>query len=163
MDLPDYIKNRYWKDFLPPGISLELDIPEDKTLIDLFEQGAKDYGDQVAMNFYLRKEYTFKEMNELIHRFAQGLMSLGVKKSDIVAIWLPNSPHFLIAYFAILSIGAIVTAISPLFVAREASYQVNDSGAKVLIMIDNALLFALEALRTLREEDNGAEQSSKEK
>ncbi|NHI94916.1 MAG: hypothetical protein EAX96_20675, partial [Candidatus Lokiarchaeota archaeon] len=136
MELPDYIKNRYWKDFLPPGISLELDIPEDKCLRDLFEEGAKLYGNQIAINFYLKKEYTFQELNDLTYRFAHGLLNLGVKKGDVIAIWLPNSPQFSIAYFAALSIGAIVTALSPLFVAREAVHQINDSGAKILIMID---------------------------
>ncbi|MHA1265304.1 MAG: long-chain-fatty-acid--CoA ligase [Candidatus Helarchaeota archaeon] len=133
-DIPDYIKNRYWKDYLPPGITLEIEIPE-ISLRELFEEGAKNYGDKVAMNYYDR-EFTFNELNDLTIRFANGLLQLGVKEGDVVAIWLPNSPFFSIAYFATLSIGAIVTAISPLFVHREMAYQIKDSGAKYLIMID---------------------------
>jgi len=135
MDLPDYIKNRYWKDYLPPGITLEIDIPEDISLVDIFEKGAKDYGDKVSMNYYGR-EFTFKELDNLTRRFAKVLVNEGVKKGDVIALWLPNCPHFSICYFGILSIGAILTAISPLFVARELSYQIEDSGAKYLIMID---------------------------
>lgn len=136
MDLPDYIKNRYWKDFLPPGVSLEIEIPEDMTLRDIFERGSKEHADKLAMVYARRKEYTFKELENLTNRFASGLVKLGVKKGDVVALWLPNSPHFSICYFATLSIGATLTAISPLFKARELEYQVNDSGAKILIMID---------------------------
>ncbi|MHA1830879.1 MAG: AMP-binding protein, partial [Candidatus Helarchaeota archaeon] len=135
MDLPDYIKNRYWKDYLPPGITLEIDIPEDMSLRDLFVQGAKNFGDKICMVYYTR-EFTFKELDNLTRKFIKALQNIGVKKGDIVAIWLPNSPYFAITYFAALSIGAIVTAISPLFVARELSYQIKDSGAKYLVMLD---------------------------
>lgn len=135
MELPDYIKNRYWKDFLPPGISLEIDIPEDMSLGDLFEQGAKKYGDKIALSYY-DNEFSFNELDRLTRRFASGLIQLGIKKGDVVALWLPNCPQFSICYFAALSIGATLTAISPLFVAREMTYQIKDSGAKYLIIID---------------------------
>ncbi|MHA1229837.1 MAG: long-chain-fatty-acid--CoA ligase [Candidatus Helarchaeota archaeon] len=135
MELPDYIKNRYWKDYLPPGISLEIDIPEDKSLRDIFIEGSEKFADKVSL-IYFDRVFTFKEMDDLTRRFAKALTDLGVKKGDVVAIWLPNSPHFSIAYFASISIGATITAISPLFVAREMSYQVKDSGAKFLIMLD---------------------------
>ncbi len=134
MELPDYIKNRYWKDYLPPGITLEIDISEDISLGDIFQKGL-EYGDKISMVFY-GKEYTFIELDNLTRRFAGALLKLGVKKGDIVALWLPNCPHFSISYFSILSIGATLTAISPLFVAREMSYQIKDSGAKILIILD---------------------------
>jgi len=134
MDLPDYIKNRYWKDYLPAGITLEIDIPEDISLGDIFQKGV-EYGDRISMVFY-GKEYSFIELDNLTRRFAGALLKLGVKKGDIIALWLPNCPHFSISYFSILSIGATLTAISPLFVAREMSYQIKDSGAKILIILD---------------------------
>jgi len=133
-DIPDYIKKRYWKDYLPPGITLDIKIPE-ISLGELFEQGAKNFGPKVAMVYY-DHEFTFNELDKLTRRFANALLQIGVQKGDTCAIWVPNSPYFSIAYFAILSIGAIVTAISPLFVGREMSYQVRDAGAKYLIMID---------------------------
>ncbi|MFX1392470.1 MAG: AMP-binding protein [Promethearchaeota archaeon] len=135
MELPDYIKNRFWKDSLAPGITLNLDIPENMSLIDIIENAVNEFPDKVNLNFY-GKEFTYKEMNILIRRFAAALMDLGVKKGDVVALWLPNSPHFGISYFGALYLGATITAISPLFVARELTYQIEDSGAKYLIMID---------------------------
>ena len=48
MELPDYIKNRIWKDNLPDGITLEIDIPQNKSLIDVFETGAKEYADKAG-------------------------------------------------------------------------------------------------------------------
>ncbi len=135
MRLPDYIKDRIWKDYLPDGITLEIDIPEDKSLIDLFENGAKEYADKVAYNYFGR-EFTYREIDQLTRRFAYALLKLGIKKGDVVALWLPNCPQFSICYFATLGLGATLTAISPLFVAREMIYQIKDSGAKYLIMID---------------------------
>ncbi|MFX0178117.1 MAG: long-chain fatty acid--CoA ligase [Candidatus Hodarchaeota archaeon] len=114
---------------------MEIDIPEHISLVDIFEKGAKDYGDKVSTVYYGR-EFTFKELDNLTRRFAKALVNEGVKKGDVVALWLPNCPHFSICYFAILSIGASLTAISPLFIARELAYQIADSGAKYLIMID---------------------------
>jgi long-chain acyl-CoA synthetase len=135
MELPEYIKNRYWKDYLPLGVTLEIDIPEDLSLVDIFEKGLENYRDKVSI-IYGEKEFTYKDMNNLTIRFANGLIKLGVKKGDVLALWLPNCPHFSICYFATLSLGATMTAISPLFVARELAYQVQDSGSKFLIILD---------------------------
>ena len=136
MELPDYIKDRIWKDHLPAGVSLEIDIPEDMSLIDIFKKGAIENGDKIAFD-YFGVERTFKEMDVLTRRFAAGLMNLGIKKGDVVAIWLPNCPQFSVCYFASLGLGATLTAISPLFVAREVAYQIKDSGAKYLFILDN--------------------------
>ncbi|MFX0020793.1 MAG: AMP-binding protein [Candidatus Hermodarchaeota archaeon] len=135
MELPDYIKDRIWKDYLPDGITLEINIPEDKSLIDVFETSAKEHANQVAFEYYERK-FTYGELDHLTRRCANGLLKLGIKKGDVVALWLPNCPHFSICYFATLGLGATLTAISPLFVAREMIYQIEDSGTKYLIMID---------------------------
>ena len=134
MEIPDYIKERFWKDFLPPGITLDIEIPE-ISLGELFDQGVKNFTDNVCLMYY-DHEFTYGDLETLIRRFASALVQIGVQKGDVIAIWLPNSPYFVIAYFAILSIGAIVTAISPLFVGREMSYQIKDSGAQYLVMID---------------------------
>lgn len=138
MELPDYIKNRYWKDYLPSGMTLEIDLPDDMTLGDVFKMGAEDYRDKVNI-VYREKEYTFGEIYDLGIRFANGLLKLGVGKGDVVALWLPNCPHFAISYYAALTVGATITAISPLYVAREMTHQINDSGATFLIIIDRFL------------------------
>jgi len=73
VELPDYIKNRYWKDYLPPGITLEIDIPQDKSLIDLFKIGSIEHGEKVCLDFYGR-EFTFSELDNLTRRFAKALI-----------------------------------------------------------------------------------------
>ena len=74
MELPDYIKNKFWKDFLSPGMSLEIDIPDNVSLKDIGEEGAKRFGDKVAMVYALKREFTFQELNDLTNRFANGLL-----------------------------------------------------------------------------------------
>ncbi|MFW9989822.1 MAG: AMP-binding protein [Candidatus Odinarchaeota archaeon] len=136
MKLPDYIKNRNWKDYLPEGVPLEVEIPEDISLCDLFKKYTEEYKNKTFI-VYENKEYTYKYIQELTLRFSNSLSKLGVKKGDVIALWLTNCPHFIISYFAVLNIGGTVTAISPLYIAREVAYQIRDSGAKYLIMNDN--------------------------
>ena len=134
-DIPDYIKNRYWKDYLPLGMSLEIDIPDDVNFVDFYMKAIEKCPDKVATVYY-GVEVTFQEQKEKSIRFANALLSLGIKQGDVVALWLPNSPQFATCYYGAFLIGATLTAISPLFVAREMSYQIKDSGAKILIMLD---------------------------
>ena len=135
MELPDYIKNRSWKDYLADGITIDLDIPENMSLIDVYKYNDENFPDHVVLDFF-GKEFTTKELDVLTRRFAAALKDLGLKKGEILALWLPNCPQFSITYFAAVYLGATLTAISPLFTGRELAYQINDSGAKYLIMID---------------------------
>ena len=81
-------------------------------------------------------EITYSELLTLCERFANALASLGIKKGDRVAIHLPNSPQFAIAYYATLMNGAIFTPCSPLMVEREMEHQINDAGAETIITLD---------------------------
>ena len=81
-------------------------------------------------------ELTFSELRNLADRFAAALVSLGLKKSDKVAIHLPNCPQFAIAYYGILKVGAVFTPLSPLLAPKEIVYQLNDADARVLVSLD---------------------------
>ncbi|UCE51796.1 MAG: long-chain fatty acid--CoA ligase [Desulfobacterales bacterium] len=81
-------------------------------------------------------ELTYAELKDLSDRFANALISMGLKKGEKVAIHLPNCPQFAIAYYGALKAGAIFTPLSPLLAPKEATYQLNDSEAKILISLD---------------------------
>ncbi|MEM1658273.1 MAG: long-chain fatty acid--CoA ligase [Candidatus Jordarchaeales archaeon] len=134
-ELPDYIKKRIWLKSYPPELPAEVEIPENETIASIAASAAKKYGDMVSMVFYGR-EFTYTQMDNLIRRFATALKKLGVEKGETLAIHAPNCPQFAIAYFAAHSIGAVVTALSPLFVAREVGYQLKDSKSKTLVVMD---------------------------
>nr|MDO8082425.1 long-chain fatty acid--CoA ligase [Candidatus Freyarchaeota archaeon] len=133
--LPDYVKKKIWLKYYPEDYPKEIEIPKNKSIPDIFDEAAKMYGDELCQ-IYDNKEYSRKYIVEMSKRFATALYNLGVRKGDVVAIYLPNSIQFQISYSAILRIGAVVTAISPLFVPREVAYQLNDSRVETIITLD---------------------------
>jgi len=90
---------------------------------------------------------TFRELDSLVDRFGEALQALGVKKGDRVAIYLPNTPQFVIAYYAALRVGGTVVACSPLYKERELAHLLVDSGATVLVAWDKLYPFVQVARR----------------
>lgn len=80
-----------------------------------------------------QKKINYSDLDIFTDRLAQGLRELGVSKGDRIALLLDNSPHFVICYFAILKLGAIVVPINHMFKSEEISYVVSDAQASVLI------------------------------
>ncbi len=91
--------------------------------------------DKIAFSFY-GYDMTYKNLGEAIDRFAGGLVSLGVKKGDRVAIYMESCPQFIIGYFATLLAGGIVVSLNPMFKHAELVYELNDAGAETLIALD---------------------------
>ncbi len=130
--LEEYLK-RPWTKWYPKE-ALNIEIPE-KTIIDAIDETSKKWGNKTALIFYGRK-LKHKEIHEASLRFATALHDLGIRKGDVVAIYLPNCPQFVIAYYGILRLGAIITTVSPLYTPREIAYQLRDSNAKAIICLD---------------------------
>src|SRR3989337_1140979 len=86
---------------------------------------------------YRDREIGYRELDELSNKFASALAFLNVKKGDRVALFLPNIPQFIIAYYGVLRVGAVVTAISPLHREREVEYQLNDAEAETIVTLDS--------------------------
>ena len=87
------------------------------------------------MVFYGRS-ISYRELRDATDRLACALAELGVKKGERVALYLLNSPQFIIAYFAALKCGATVTPISPVYTSHEVRYQLEDSGARAIVCQD---------------------------
>ena len=102
----------------------------------LLEQTAKKYPNK-ACTIFKGAEISYKEMDEMTDRLAAGLYDLGVRKGDRVGLYIPNTPQFVIAYYAILKIGGVVVATNPLYTQREIEYQVNDAGVEVMVLMTN--------------------------
>jgi long-chain acyl-CoA synthetase len=123
-----------WFKFWPEGVPKHIDFPE-VPLQELLIKSAKDFPEKPAIVYY-DKEMTYRDLNNLSDKFAAALDGLGVKKGDKVAIFLPNIPQFVISYYGIVKIGAIETAISPLYKEREVEHQLNDSEAETVVVLD---------------------------
>jgi long-chain acyl-CoA synthetase len=99
---------------------------------------ANAYPDKAALNFY-GTEMTFWDLRLQVLRFATALGELGIKKGDRVAVHLPNCPQYPIAYYAALSLGAIVVNLNPMYTPEELKLMITTTGATTLITFDMVL------------------------
>jgi long-chain acyl-CoA synthetase len=109
-------------------------IPE-VSIYELFACTAKKYPDKTAVIFLDRK-ITYRDMDDMINRYAALLIDLGVKKGDVVATMLPNCFQHWIAFFGANRIGAAHTPLNVMYKDREIAYQIKDSGAKTIVTFD---------------------------
>ncbi len=105
---------------------------------ELFRIPANAYPDKAALNFF-GTEMTFWELRLQILRMANALGALGVKKGERVGIHLPNCPQYPIAYYAVLSLGAIVVNLNPMYTADELKMMASTTGLTTLITFDMVL------------------------
>ena len=111
-------------------------LPVDELLTD----AAARFPDTPAMDF-LGKRMSYAELGKLVERAAAGFQLLGVVKGARVALCLPNTPYYVICYYAILRAGGVVVNLSPLYVESEIRHFLKDSGARIAITLDVAELY----------------------
>lgn len=108
---------------------------EEICMPDFLERTVAQFPKNNALIF-MGYKINFAQFKDMVDRFATCLADFGVKKGDAVAILLPNVIPCVVAYYAILKIGAITVMNNPLYSDRELEHQFNDSGSKVLITLD---------------------------
>ena len=123
-----------WLKYWPKNVPKTIKYPPGP-LHELLEKAAHNYPKKVAV-IYGEKEITYKQLEDTSNQFADALIKLGIRRGDRVAIFLPNIPQFIIAYFGILKAGGVVTTISPLHREREVEYQLSNSGAQAIVILD---------------------------
>jgi len=128
-------KNKPWFRSWPKDVPKNLEYPK-MPLHGILEKTAKEHPEKAA-TAYFEGEITYAKLNSLSNQFAAALAALGVKKGDTVALFLPNNPQFVIAYYGVLKAGAVLTAISPMHREREVAYQLNDSEAETIVALDS--------------------------
>ncbi|KAJ1683349.1 hypothetical protein LUZ63_021432 [Rhynchospora breviuscula] len=128
---------RPWLASYAPGVPHDIDEPTG-SLVDLVEESARRFPKRVALEFFGRTT-TYAELEEQVLRAANGLRKAGVSAGDRVAIVLPNCPQHVVAFYAVLRLGAIVVEHNPLYTPRELRHQFEDHGAKVAIVWDKSV------------------------
>ena len=108
---------------------------EEICLPDILDRTAQQFPENNALVFqgYSLK---YKGLKEMVDRFATCLTDFGIKKGDAVAILLPNLIPCVVAYYAIMKLGAIAVMNNPLYTDPELEHQFNDSSSKVLVTLD---------------------------
>ncbi|KEP76096.1 long-chain fatty acid--CoA ligase [Microbacterium sp. SUBG005] len=123
---------RPWTSSYAAGVPEDLE-PQTGSLLDIVDASTRDYPDAPALQFFGR-ETTYAEMSEQIARAAAALAAHGVRAGDPVALVLPNCPQHIVAFYAVLRLGAVVVEHNPLYTARELRKQFEDHGAKHAIV-----------------------------
>lgn len=134
---------RPWLDSYPPGVPAEIDVAASGTVVDIFRISVERYPERPAVeSFGVRRSYG--ELARDVASVASWLGRIGIVRGDRVAIMLPNVMAYPVILFGALMAGATVVNVNPLYTPRELAGQLNDSGAKVLFVLEN-VAHALEA------------------
>ncbi|WP_029150803.1 long-chain-fatty-acid--CoA ligase [Microbacterium indicum] len=125
---------RPWTTAYAPGVPD--DIPEvTETLVDMVDRSVRRHRRTTALVFFGART-TYGDLGERIARAAAGLRRLGVQAGDRVALVMPNCPQHVVAFYAVLRLGAVVVEHNPLYTPRELRHQFEDHGAQVAIVWD---------------------------
>jgi long-chain acyl-CoA synthetase len=125
-----------WLAHYPKGVPAQIDTSTYRSLTELIDAGLRKHADKVAYTF-MGHSISFAEVERLSRALGAYLQSLGLKRGDRVAVMLPNVPQYPVAIAAILRAGFVVVNVNPLYTPRELEHQLEDSGAKAIIIVEN--------------------------
>ncbi len=129
--------NQPWLDSYAPNIPHQIDMSEHQSIVSILDKAIEKYSDRPAFSNF-GKQLTYRETNQLSTQFANYLIhELKLKKGDRIAIMMPNVLQYPIAIFGALRAGLTVVNTNPMYTARELKHQLEDSGATVLIVMEN--------------------------
>jgi len=139
-------QERPWFKSYPQGVPQEVDLEQYRSIVSVFDEAISKYRDRPAFRNF-GKTLTYGEIDKLSRQFAAYLLGeLKLKKGDRVAIMMPNCLQYPIAIFGVLRAGLTVVNVNPMYTPRELKHQLVDSGASVLLVVDNFGKTAQEAL-----------------
>ena len=118
------------------GVPHEIDLAGYASIVDFIEESFAKYPDRIAIESMGHK-ISYRQLDILSKDFAAYLQTLGFEAGSRIAIMFPNVPQYLIAMFGTLRAGYVVVNINPLYTARELEHQLQDSGASILVMLEN--------------------------
>ncbi|MCX2532045.1 long-chain-fatty-acid--CoA ligase FadD [Plesiomonas shigelloides] len=128
---------KVWLSSYPADVPAEINPDQYSSLVDMFEQAVQRYADQPAF-INMGQVMTFRKLEESSRAFAAYLQNeLKLQKGERVALMMPNLLQYPIALFGILRAGLIAVNVNPLYTPRELEHQLNDSGAKAIVIVSN--------------------------
>ena len=133
---PATAREKIWLASYPPGVPPEIPPLAHASLGALFENSFARYADRPAFSS-MGKAITFRELEAESRKIGAWLQSTGLQKGDRVAVMLPNILQNPVVVYGILRAGYTVVNVNPLYTPRELQYQLEDSGAKALFVLEN--------------------------
>jgi long-chain acyl-CoA synthetase len=141
--------DKFWLKSYPASVPHTVDIDQYSSLQQLMEEAFTRYADLPAYEC-LGKKMRFGEVDRLSQQLGAFFQSLGLVRGDRIALMMPNVLQYPIALAAVIRAGFIVVNVNPLYTPRELEHQLNDSGAKAIVILENfASTFAAVADKTL--------------
>lgn len=131
------LEKKPWLKYYDPGVPETIKYPH-IPLQQLLHVAAASLPNKASTSFF-GTELTFRQIRAQMLKMANALIKLGVKKGDRVALALPNCPQYVIAYYGVLSAGAIVVNINPMYTEGELKFMMEDAGVETLVTFDGAL------------------------
>ena len=125
-----------WLKHYDPRVTPEIDPDRYSSIVDILDESVAKYGDKTAY-INMGQEMSFAELDTHSKNFAAYLQHAGFEPGDAVAIMMPNLLQYPVAMFGILRAGMTVVNVNPLYTARELKHQLNDSGAKGIVIVQN--------------------------
>ncbi|MHB1654243.1 MAG: long-chain-fatty-acid--CoA ligase [Desulfitobacteriaceae bacterium] len=122
-----------WLKFYEDGVQKELSIPE-IGLLDMFKKTVERFPERPALIFEGRT-WSYQQMDLAVERLARAFAKNGLNAGDRISIYMPNSANWVIGFFAIMRLGAVVVQTNPLYVENELRYQLLDAGATGIVSI----------------------------
>jgi len=133
---------KIWLKHYPKGVPVEIDVGEYASIREVFEESVAKYATRPAFSC-MGKSLTYAELDTLSAAFGAWLQGIGCKKGTRVALMMPNILQYPVCLFGILRAGCTVVNVNPLYTPRELEHQLNDSGAEVIVCLENfASVFA---------------------
>ncbi|MDF2179833.1 long-chain-fatty-acid--CoA ligase FadD [Aliiglaciecola sp. CAU 1673] len=127
---------KIWLKHYPDAVPAEIDPDHYSSIVDILEQSISKFKNNVAY-INMGREMTFAELDKQTKAFAAYLQGMGLVKGDAVAVMMPNLLQNPVSIFGILRAGLTVVNVNPLYTARELKHQLNDAGAKAIVIIEN--------------------------
>jgi long-chain acyl-CoA synthetase len=128
--------DRFWLKNYPAGVPADIDDTRYASLVELLEEAFSKYGPRIAYSM-LGTDMTFAELDRRSSAVAAWLQAQGVARGDRVALMLPNVLQFPVAMAGVLRAGAAAVNVNPLYTPRELEYQLKDSGARAIFVLEN--------------------------
>jgi len=125
-----------WLNAYPPGTSAEIDTGAYPSLVALFEDSCRRFAERPAYH-NLGVTLTFAEVERLSRQFAAYLAGLGLARGERIALMMPNLLQYPVALFGALRAGLAVVNTNPLYTPRELRHQLQDSGARAIVILEN--------------------------
>ena len=126
-----------WARHYDPGVPLEVELPQGTVPGLLLEVTARSPGSEALVFF--GKTVTYQDLQDQVRRLARAFRNLGLGPGERLAILLPNCPQMVTAYHAVLSLGSVAVLLNPLLSPPEIAYKFNDSGSRMLVVLDHFL------------------------